>query len=91
MRGSKDASSVFVAEGQARVREGALVERSAPEIELRERVPDDDVAVEGRVVEPLGELGDEAGIDFFPDRTDRKLTEWHVNANLTKRFRAVKP
>src|SRR6266508_4395571 len=76
-------------DGQAPVREGALVEGAA-EIEMRERVPDHEVAVEGRVVQAIGQLFDEAGIDFFPDRTDRELAEWHLNANLTKRFLPVK-
>jgi len=44
---------------------------------LREGVPRHDVAVERRIVEPLGELRDETRVDFFSDRTDLETSKRH--------------
>src|SRR5262249_17738090 len=64
---------------------------AAAEVEGRESVAGDDVAVERRIVEPLGQLVDEAGINFLPDRPDNELTERHMEpGTLTKRSLPVK-
>src|SRR2546421_410474 len=69
-----------------------LVENSdvAPQIQPRQRFAGDDVSVERGIVELLCQLLDEAGIHFFPRRTDRKPAEGHVAATLAERFRPVK-
>ena len=77
-------------DGQPPVGQGSFVVGS-PQVEPGERLAHDQVPIQGRVVQALRQFLDEAGIDFLPDRTDRKLTEWHVNANLAKRSPAVKP
>jgi hypothetical protein len=61
----------------------------APQIELRERVPDDDVAIPRRIVERLRETRDLPRRDVFSDGADRKVAQRHGDGNLTKRSERV--
>jgi hypothetical protein len=47
------------------------------QVELGQSVADDDVAVEGRIVQLLGQAADEARKHIFPDGTDREISQRH--------------